>query len=79
MYINSPLDELEAALKDALARLRVMADENAALRAELADRSERMRVAGSKLRVVAERLPKPVDAAITAAADSESVARIKAA
>ena len=51
------LDDLEIALNAVTARLQLLANENARLRAELAEQSERMRTAGHKLRVVAERLP----------------------
>lgn len=54
------LDELEIALDAATAQMRRLVDENARLRSELAEASERMRTAGHKLRVVAERLPQAV-------------------
>ena len=57
MQSNSSLEQLESALKDAMLRLKALAEENSRLRAELVDKSERMRTAGNKLRVVAERLP----------------------
>ncbi|HQD65374.1 MAG TPA: hypothetical protein PLJ16_09125 [Casimicrobium huifangae] len=61
MHSNSSLEQLESALKDAMLRLKALAEENSRLRAELVDKSERMRTAGNKLRVVAERLPKPAE------------------
>ena len=68
------LDELEIALDAAAAQMRRLSDENARLRrkltdvgAELAEASERMRTAGHKLRVVAERLPQAEVAADTGA------------
>ena len=51
------LDELEVALNAATAQMQRLFDENARLRNELAQAHERMRIAGHKLRVVAERLP----------------------
>ena len=58
------LDELEIALDAAAAHMQQLSEENARLRSrladvrgELAEASERMRSAGYKLRVVAERLP----------------------
>ena len=51
------LDELEAALGAAVSQMRRLSDENVRLRGELAEAKERMRAAGHKLRVVAERLP----------------------
>ena len=53
------LDELEIALDAAAAQMQQLFEENARLRIELAEASERMRTAGHKLRVVAERLPQP--------------------
>ncbi len=53
------LDELEIALNAATAQMQRLFDENARLRSKLAEASERMRMAGHKLRVVAERLPQP--------------------
>ncbi len=61
MRPNSSLEALESVLKDAMQRLKVLTEENTRLRGELADKSERMRSAGNKLRVVAERLPKPAE------------------
>ena len=51
------LDELEIALDAAAARMKLLVDENARLRVELAEMSARMRSAGHKLRLAAERLP----------------------
>ena len=51
------LDELEIALDAATAHVQQLFDENTRLRSQLAEASERMRMAGHKLRVVAERLP----------------------
>ena len=67
------LDELEIALDAAAAQMQRLSDENARLRWELADARERMRAAGHKLRVVAERLPQ------AAAADGVEVSQEKAA
>ncbi len=55
--MTSSLDELETALNAVTARLLALSDENARLRAALAEQTDRMRAAGHKLRVVAERLP----------------------
>ena len=57
------LDELEIALDAAAAQMQQLFEENARLRIELAEASERMRTAGHKLRVVAERLPQAAVAA----------------
>ena len=63
----SSLDELETTLIAVTARLLALSEENARLRAALAAQSERMRAAGHKLRVVAERLPQPLaDVAVDA-------------
>ena len=51
------LDELEIAVDAAAARMKLLVDENARLRVELAEMSARMRAAGHKLRQAAERLP----------------------
>ena len=51
------LDELEIALDAAAARMKLLVDENTRLRVELAEMSARMRAAGHKLRLAAERLP----------------------
>ena len=56
----SSLDELETTLNAVTARLLALSEENARLRAALAEQGERMRTAGLKLRVVAERLPQPI-------------------
>ena len=64
------LDELEIALNAATAQMQRLFDENARVRNELAQAHERMRVAGHKLRVVAERLPQ----ASTAEAPQEKAA-----
>jgi len=55
--MKATIDELEAALDAAAARLKTLADENVRLRAELASNRERMRAAGFKLRAVVERIP----------------------
>lgn len=70
------LNELEIALAEVTARLKALTDENARLRAELLEKSERMRTAGAKLRVVAERLPQPQP---VAAAEVKQLPREKAA
>lgn len=54
---TSSLNELETALDAASVRMQQLFDDNARLRSELAEANERMRAAGYKLRVVAERLP----------------------
>jgi len=69
------LTELEIALAEVTARLKALTDENARLRAELVEKSERMRTAGIKLRVVAERLPQ----AQPVAAEVKQLPREKAA
>ena len=66
------LDELEIALDAAAAQMQRLFDENARLRRDIAEANERMRTAGHKLRVVAERLPQaasPIDATDTSGAD----------
>ena len=55
--LTPSLDELEIALDAAAARMKLLVDENTRLRVELAEMSARMRAAGHKLRVAAERLP----------------------
>ena len=70
------LDELEIALDAATAHMQRLLDENARLRGELAEASERMRTAGHKLRVVAERLPQ---AAVAINANGAEVMQEKAA
>ena len=70
----SSLDELETTLNAVTARLLVLSDENARLRAALAEQSERMRSAGHKLRVVAERLPQPIVDVVVDAAPQEKAA-----
>lgn len=67
------LDELEIALEAATAQMQRLVDENARLHGELAEASERMRTAGHKLRVVAERLPQ------ASVADSAEIAQERAA
>jgi len=79
MHSNSSLEQLESALRDAMQRLKALAEENQRLRAEVTDKSERMRAAGNKLRVVAERLPKPVDDAAQSAPQLQQAPQIKAA
>ena len=65
--MTSSLDELETTLNAVAARLLALSNENARLRAALAEQTERMHAAGSKLRVVAERLPQPIaDVAVNA-------------
>ena len=56
----SSLDQLETTLNAVTARLLALSDDNARLRAALAAQTERMRAAGHKLRIVAERLPQPI-------------------
>ena len=60
----SSLDELETMLNAVTARLLALSEENARLRATLAEQSGRMRAAGHKLRVVAERLPQAAGGAL---------------
>lgn len=62
--MSSSLDDLEATLNLVTARLLALSEENARLRAALAEQSERMRAAGHKLRLVAERLPLPAGVVI---------------
>lgn len=82
------LDELEIALDAAAAQMRRLSEENVRLRGELADAKDRMRTAGHKLRVVAERLPRAAvvadgadttDTADTADTSGAEVAQDKAA
>ena len=73
------LDELEIALDAATAQMQRLFDENARLRSELAEASERMRTAGHKLRVVAERLPQAAVAINAADTKSAEVTQEKAA
>ena len=54
---TTSLNELETALDAAGVHMQQMFHDNARLRGELAAANERMRTAGHKLRVVAERLP----------------------
>ena len=72
--MTSSLDELETTLNAVTARLLVLSDENARLRAALAEQSERMRSAGHKLRIVAARLPQPIADATEDAAPEEKAA-----
>ena len=72
--MTSSLDELETTLNAVTARLLALSDENARLRAALAEQSERMRSAGHKLRIVAERLPQPIADASDDAAPEEKAA-----
>ncbi len=55
--VNPALDALEKSLDAALDRLGQLAAENARLRAELADREERIALARARLRALADRLP----------------------
>ena len=70
------LDELEIALDAAAAQMQRLSEDNARLRSQLAEASERMRTAGHKLRVVAERLPQ---AAVAINANGAEVMQEKAA
>ena len=72
--MTSSLDELETTLNAATARLLALSEENARLRAALAQQTDRMRAAGHKLRVVAERLPQPIADIATDAAPQEKAA-----
>ena len=79
-HTSHSLNELEIALDMAAAQMRRLFDENIQLqsklvdaRSELAEAHARMRAAGHKLRVVADRLPQAV------LADSAEVAQEKAA
>ena len=72
--MTSSLDELETTLNAVTARLLALSDENARLRAALAEQSERMRSAGHKLRIVAERLPQPIADVADDAAPEEKAA-----
>ena len=73
------LDELEIALDAATAQMQQLFDENARLRSQLAEASERMRTAGHKLRIVAERLPQAAVAVDTADTRGAEIAQEKAA
>ncbi len=55
--VNPALDALEKSLDAALDRLGWLAAENARLRAELADREERIALARARLKALADRLP----------------------
>ena len=69
----SSLDELENTLNAVTARLAALSDDNARLRAALAAQTERMRSAGHKLRIVAERLPQPIaDVAVDAVPEEKA-------
>ena len=69
----SSLDQLENTLNAVTARLAALSDDNARLRAALAAQTERMRAAGHKLRIVAERLPQPIaDVAVDAAPEEKA-------
>ena len=72
--MTSSLDELETTLNAVTARLLALSDENARLRAALAEQSERMRSAGHKLRIVAERLPQPIVDVVVDTAPQEKAA-----
>ena len=72
--MTTSLDELETTLNAVTARLLALSEENLRLQAALAEQSERMRVAGHKLRVVAERLPQPIADVASEAAPEEKAA-----
>lgn len=72
--MTSSLDELETTLNAVTARLLALSEENARLRISLAGQAERMRAAGHKLRVVAERLPKPATDVVMDAAQQATAA-----
>ena len=72
--MTSSLDELETTLNAVTAHLLALSEENARLRAALAEQGERMRAAGHKLRVVAERLPQPIVDVVVDAAPQEKAA-----
>ena len=79
------LDELEIALDAATAQMQRLHEEgarlggeNARLRSDLAEASERMCTAGHKLRVVAERLPQSA-VAVDSGADVSKAGLEKAA
>lgn len=72
--MTSSLDELETALNSVTARLLALSEENTHLRTALAEQTERMRAAGHKLRVVAERLPRPIADVAADAAPEEKAA-----
>jgi chromosome segregation ATPase len=55
--VNDKLEKLENTVDDAVNRLHGLTAENARLRSELASASERMQLAGAKLRALAEHLP----------------------
>lgn len=55
--MNPALDALEKSLNAALDRLERLAAENARLRAELAEREERIALARARLLALADRLP----------------------
>ena len=63
---TTSLNELETTLDAASVHMQQLFDDNARLRSELAEVRERMRAAGHKLRVVAERLPQAAVAVDTA-------------
>ena len=73
------LDDLEIAFDAATAHMQQLFDENTRLRSQLAEASERMRMAGHKLRVVAERLPQAAVAVDMADTNGAEVAQAKAA
>ena len=73
------LDELETALNAASVRMQQLFDDNARLRSQLAEASERMRTAGHKLRVVAERLPQAAVVVDTVDTGGAELAQAKAA
>ena len=72
--MTSSLDDLEITLNAVTARLMALSEENARLRSALAEQTERMRAAGHKLRVVADRLPQPIGDVTNDAAPEEKAA-----
>ncbi|MEO7255684.1 MAG: hypothetical protein ABIZ64_15770 [Casimicrobium sp.] len=72
--MTSSLDDLETTLNAVTARLLALSEENARLRAALSEQTERMRSAGHKLRIVAERLPQPITEATISVAPEEKAA-----
>jgi division protein CdvB (Snf7/Vps24/ESCRT-III family) len=72
--MTSSLDELETTLNAVTARLTALSQENQRLRTALAEQSARMRAAGHRLRVVAERLPQSAAGVSVDAAPEEKAA-----